>query len=160
MNKRGFSLIELVTTCALSSVIIILLINIIVILKNTYTKNNIKTTLLINQGNLSNALNSKITRNNVLTHEPCSGGLLCYNFTFVDGEVIQLLIEEKKIKFGNYTYVLKEGSKVSNPSIYDEYLDINTSNDRFMVIKIPIKNKLYPNEDFGINLVYFIKETT
>lgn len=160
MNKRGFTLIELVTTCALSCVIIILLINIVVILKNTYTKNNIKTNLLINQGNLSNALNSKINRDNMVDHEACSEGLLCYNFTFVNGEAIKLLVEEKKIKFGNYTYSLKEGSKVSNPSIYDEYLDINTSNDRFMVIKIPIKNKLYPNEDFGINLVYFIKGTT
>ncbi len=160
MNKKGFTLIELVTTCTLSCVIIILLINIVVILKNTYTKNNVKTNLLINQGNLSNALNSKIYRGSMVNHEACSEGLLCYNFTFVDGEVIKLLVEEKKIKFGNYTYSLKDGSYVSDASIYDEYLDINTSNDRFMVIKIHIKNKLYPNEDFGINLVYFINEAT
>ena len=64
-----------------------------------------------------------------------------YEMTFkIDGD---------KISFGNYVYVLDSDSKVETPSL--------TFDDPYLVIKIPISTKLYPNEDFGINLVYEIE---
>ena len=40
MNKKGFTLVELITTFALATVIIVLLINIVLLIKNIYSKNN------------------------------------------------------------------------------------------------------------------------
>lgn len=156
MNKRGFTLIELITTFALSAVIVTLLVNIILVLKNMYSKSNIKTELIINQGNLSSALNSKINYDNLISYSECSDASFCYNFNFSSGESIALKITDSYISFGNYVYKLLEGSQVLDPSVSKEYVsleDVELDNS-FLVIKIPITNKLYPNEDFGINLVY------
>ena len=54
MNNKGLTLVELITTFALTSVIVVLLINIVVVIKNVYSKSDIKTELYINQSNLSN----------------------------------------------------------------------------------------------------------
>lgn len=156
MNKKGFTLIELITTFALSAVIVILLINIIVVIRNIYSKANIKTELYINQSNLSNAMNKKISKDNLVSYQECYDEDFCYLFEFIDGESIKLNITDTSIKFGDFVYKLGSKTSVVNPSISEEYItgmDTET-NDSFLIIKIPIKHELYPNIDFGINLVY------
>lgn len=147
MNKKGFTLVELITTFALASVILILLINVVVLIKDIYTKSDIKTQLLIGQANLSNSLNSKIRNGNLNSYSECSDSTdFCYDFSFKDGNSIKLKVTNSEVIFGNFVYKVKSGTKILTPSLTDT-LD-------FLVIEIPIENKLYPNEDFGINLVY------
>ena len=155
MNKKGFTLVELITTFALASVIIVLLINVIVIIKSIYSNTNVKTELLINQSNLSNAMNKVISSDNVVTYDECNDSDFCYNFKFYDGESSKLIITNNVIRFGNYTYKLKNDSRVENPSVTKEHISgIYDNNDTFLIIKIPIRNDKYPSEDFGINLIY------
>lgn len=154
MNKKGFTLVELVTTFALASIIIILLINVILVMKNLYTEYDIKTQLLINQGNLSKALNSKINSSNTVYCENCILPVTEeygeYNFNLLNVETITLKVTQSSIKFGGYVYKAGEGTTIEKPIITVE----NESDYSFLVIKIPIKNKLYPNEDFGVTVVY------
>ena len=155
MKKNGFTLVELITTFALTSVIIILLINVVTIIKNTYSNSNIKTELYINQSNLSNVLNSKISRDNLDSYEECSDTDFCYIFNFINGESTKLTISERTIKFGDYVYNLNDGTKVEMPSEGNEFIDIIVEDTgSFLVLKIPIICELYPDIDFGINLVY------
>lgn len=156
MNKKGFTLIELITTFALSTVIIIILLNIISIIKNIYVQNNIKSTLALEQSNLSKLMNE--TFNNKLQYYiACSDSEYCYTFSFKNGESIKLIVEENRIRFKEYTYKLDKNTKVVNPTLKREYVDIEdaTNEDNFLVINIPIINKLYPKLNFGIDLVYF-----
>ena len=154
MKKNGFTLVELITTFALTSVIIILLINVVIIIKNVYSNSNIKTELYINQSNLSNVLNSKIRNGNLISLSECSEGqdyLLCKIFEF-NNEEIKLLVKEKSITFGSYVYKLDDNTKVISPSLNDtEYL---SNGDNILNLKIPIVNELYPDIDFGINLIH------
>lgn len=158
MKKNGFTLVELITTFALTTVIVVLLINVVVVIKNIYSNSNIKTELYIKQSNLSNALNSKFKNENLDSYQDCEeeGYLLCQNFNFVNGESIKLTVTEKEIKFGNFVYNLDNNVKVENPSFDIEFVDINTGNNgnNILVLKIPIICELYPDIDFGINLVY------
>lgn len=156
MNNKGLTLIELITTFALSAVIVVLLINVILVIKNVYSKSNIKSQLYINQTNLSNALNSKISFDNLDSYTKCEDTEFCYIFNFVDANSIKLTVTDNQIKFGDYVYKLDEKTKVENPSFEKEYVEITdtTVNNSFIVIKIPITCELYPNIDFGINLVY------
>lgn len=156
MKNKGFTLVELITTFALTAVIVILLINIIVVIRNIYSKTNIKTELYINQSNLSNAMNKKIDKDNLDSYEECNDENFCYIFNFIDNESVKLTISDTNIKFGDYVYKLGSGVTVDNPSVTTEYIsDVESDkNNSFLVIKIPIKHKLYPNTDFGINLVY------
>ena len=151
MNNKGLTIVELITTFALTAVIIVLLMNIIVVIKNIYSKTNIKSELYINQSNLSNALNSKINRGNLDSYKKCSDSEFCYVFNFVDGESIKLIVQEKLIKFGNYIYQLNQKTYVEDPAL--------TNEDNFINIKIPIICELYPGINFGINLVYLNNAT-
>lgn len=156
MNKKGFTLVELITTFALSAVIVTILINVVLVIKNTYSDVNLKTNLLINQGNLSMALNSKITDDNLLSYSDCSANYFCYNFNFTDGTSEILEIKDNTVKFGKFTYKLDRGSEISNPIIYKENIDINIQsvNNSLLVIKIPITNRLFKDKDFGVTIVY------
>ena len=153
MNNKGMTLIELITTFALSAVIIILLINVLVVIRNVYSKATIKTELYITQANLSNDLNKRINKNNLLSYQTCTDSTFCYVFNFKDNTSSKLVVNEKNIKFNNNTYNLDDNTKVINPSLTIEYLDSNNGNN-ILLLKIPIKNNIYPNVDFGINLVY------
>lgn len=150
MNKNGFTLIELITTFALSAVIVILLINIVLIIKNIYIKSSVRTELLINQSNLSHVLNTKINNHSVDSYDSCSNSHFCYIFNLIDGESIKLEIKNDSIMFGSYVYKLLDGSTVTDPNIDVEYIN----NEGILNIRIPINYELYPKEDFGINLIY------
>lgn len=153
MNNRGLTLIELITTFALTAVIVVLLINVIIVIRNVYSKSTIKTELYINQSNLSNSLNTKINHDKLDSYVECTDSSFCYVFNFIDGESIKLVVTENKVKFGNFVYELQENARVENPTINIDYLDSNGSNN-ILTLRIPIYCDLYPNIDFGINLVY------
>lgn len=156
MNKKGFTLVELITTFALVTVIIILLTNVILVLKNLYTTYDIKTKLLIDQGDLSYILNSKINDSvSVSYNGECTiDNEYCYSFIF-DSEDIKLVISDKYIKFGSYVYTISEGTEIEELEDSEQYVSVKTDGTHeFLIIKIPIKNKLYPNEEFGVNVVY------
>ena len=156
MNRKGFTLIELITTFGLASVLIILLINIVLVIKNLYSENNIKSELIIEKSNLLHLMNKKFDTDFLDSYLPCQDSDFCYNFYFVDGSVSKLVVSDNSITFDNYTYKAKKGIKIGNPTL--ELIDIVVSSDEannsFLVIKIPVKHKMYPNEDFGVKLVY------
>lgn len=162
MNRRGFTLVELVTTFALASVIIVILINVVLIIKNMTSESDTKTKLLIDQSILSNEINSKLKNGNIVSYDACTDSNFCYEFTLSDGEIVDLKITDNSIKFGNYVYKLYNGVEVLNPQITKESVSVvdTDSNNSFLVVKIPIKYKLYPNEDYGINLVYMYNSNT
>ena len=156
MNKKGFTLIELITTFALSTVIIIILLNIISIIKNIYVQNNIKSSLAIEQSNLSKLMNETFD-NKLKYYYSCKDSDDCYIFSFENEENANLDVQTDKLSFKNYTYKLDKNTKVVTPTLTREYVDIEdvTNEDNFLVINIPIINKLYPKSNFGIDLVYF-----
>lgn len=145
MNNKGLTLIELIVTFALALAIVIILINTLVIIKDNYNDTETRTNLVVNQSTLSNLLNEKFQGNNLVSYTSCAG-TFCYEFTFKDGDVLELNVTTDTITFGKYVYKLDKLSEVVDPSL--------TINNPYLIIKIPIKTKTYPNEDFGINLVY------
>ena len=158
MNNKGLTIIELITSFMMASIIIVLLVNVILILKNLYSSTSVKTELYIRQANLSKALNEKINFENLNSYEMCDATDSCYIFYFVDGEEVKLEIKDNVLTFGSFTYKLMNGNSfLSSPiSITKESVNVvdPNANNSFLIIKIPIKNKLYPIEDFGINLIY------
>lgn len=155
MNKKGFTLVELITSFSLATVIIFLLINVVLILKDLYSNYNLKTELLINQSNLSRAMNSKINNGNLISYSSCDEGDYCYEFAFTDSQTIKLVVTSDSIKFGDFVYKVTEGTSISAPSITKENISVvdTSANNSFLIIRIPITNKLF-DENFGINLIY------
>lgn len=147
MNNKGFSLIELITTFVLVSVIIIFLLNIVVNLKNIYSKNEIKSELLIEQGTLSSVINKKIYNSGFNSYTMC--GESCYIISYKDGTTSTLKIGLNTITFDNYVYKAIDGVTIETSTV-----EINYS---FFRIVIPIKHKLYSNIDFGVDTLFIIE---
>ena len=157
-NNKGFTLVELITSFALASVIMIFIFNIVVILKNNYISKSVRTDLLIKQSLLSQKMNEDFTNNNVKDVVTCDSDKKCYEFTFADDTVKQLKIsaDDKTITYGDYTYELANSSYTSkiNVSTKSITLDDVTINDSLLVIDIPILNKKYTDTNFGVKVVY------
>jgi len=156
MNNKGFTLIELVTTFAISTVIIIILMNTVLVIKNIYSNNNIKSELLTEQSNLSHLMNKRFSKDNLTSYTYCEEGIFCYEFDFLDSDVLKLVVDNDYIKFGSYVYKIGEGVTIGTPELDLIKIEVSNSifNDSFLVIEIPITHKLYTNSNFGIKIVY------
>ena len=158
MNNKGFTVVELITTFVVASAIALLLFNVVLIIKNFYSSSNIKTNLLINQGNLSEQFNFATLNADISSIDPCIDSVKCYEFTYSDGNKYKLIIESNIIKFGNYTYKLDSGSHIDEEgvTVTREKIDSVSSGEKNAIlnVKIPIISDQFPGKDFGLNYVY------
>lgn len=155
MNNKGFTVVELITTFCLSAIVILIFFNVVLIIRDVYVTSNLKTKLLINQADLSEALNSKIKPGLLESVQACDDSDFCYKFTFKNGQADTLIVEDNYIKFGNYVYKLDNGTQVIDKSLLRKNMKFSDTDllDSFLVLNISIKNKLF-DDNFGINLVY------
>ena len=104
MNSKGFTLIELITTFALSSVVIIILMNVVLIIKENYVKIDVKSNLIIEQSNLSYLINSKFNNLELINYETCFDTDFCYIFNFVGDESSKLMYNDVNSDLSNKLY--------------------------------------------------------
>ena len=149
MNRRGFTLVELITTFALTAVIVAILLNIVVIIKDIYVKYEVKTEMLIKQGEMDSYINDRITNGNLVSYTKVSDSE--WKFTMYDNLEYTLKIDNtnKILSFGDFTYKLGKNASFGNITSPSSWVSGNN-----LQVKIEIKHSLYPNSDFGLNLVY------
>lgn len=158
MNKKGLTTIELITSFALASVIFILLFNVILILKDTYLNSGVKTTLLINQANLSKSINDKLSQDKVITSIEktiSNENKISYKFIINSNEeILTIDKDEGYIEFNGYKYELKDNMEI----VDKEYVTIKSSENyayfnSIVVVDIPIKAKNIDG-NYGIKAIY------
>ena len=158
MNKKGFTLVELITSFALASVIMIFIFNIVVLLKNNYISKSVRTDLMIKQSLLSQKINEDFKNNNVKNIATCDSVKKCYEITFADDSTKKLTIssDDKVITYGDYVYELTSASYANKINVSVKTINIEdvTLSNSVLVINIPIYNKKYTDTNFGINIVY------
>ena len=158
MNKKGFTLVELITSFALASVIMIFVFNIVVILKQNYISKSVRTDLMIKQALLSQKINEDFTNNNVKEVATCDNVKKCYEFTFLDDTKKKLTIsaDDKTITYGDYSYQLTNASYATkiNVSVSKSNVTDITLNDSILIVDMPIYNKKYTDTNFGIKVIY------
>lgn len=154
MNKKnkGFTTIELITSFTLASVIMIILFNIILILKDNLSKVNAKTNMLVEKDNLSYNINKRFKEKELSSITMCDEGDKCYLFTYSDDTSDKLVYSntDKSITFNNYTFDIIDGITVEEP-IIKEYYDTmsSTKYNGYFIIHIPIK---LDNKDYSIKI--------
>ena len=155
MKKNGFTLVELITTFALIAAIIVILTNVVLIIKDLYVKYNIKTELLIKQGDLNSYVNDIIVNGKLVSYSVSNNE---YTFNLTDGNSYTLTVTNDTITFENTntneTYVYKAIEGVTIGQIDASVSQPTFTTGNIIQIKIPINHKLFSNEDFGLNLVY------
>lgn len=148
MNKKGFTVIELITTFALVSIISLLLVGVVVKLKDIYVKDGVKMVLKTKQTIMSNAIAKDYLNYNIQTITNCpDDNVRCVIITYEAIGSKRLKIEDTILYYGDATYTLLDGSKFNLPILE------NDVTNKMIVFNFPIEHKVI-NGDFGIKLVY------
>jgi len=156
MKKRGFTIIELISSFALTSLIVALLFEVIFILKDLYTDSGVKTELLTKQALMSEKINKDLNTKTVTVASKCGDSCILFNFSDGTSSELSFSRENNTFKYGNYKTKLIDGSQYGNIDISTETvlnMDIG-KNDSILKINIPIYHKLLKQQEFGINIAY------
>lgn len=155
-SQKGFTIAELILSFSVSSIVVVLLFQLLLSLKDLYNTSGYKTELFIKQATISKTINDELNSKTIESVEDC--GIDCIIFNFTDGSSSTLSIDRdyKIINYGNFSTKLVKDSEFGEPSVrfYRNYANVNNRYDSFIVIDIPIYYPLYEDENFGINIVY------
>lgn len=177
MNKnRGFSVIELIVSFSLTMIIVVILFEIIISLKNVYENSVTKSALFSKQNILTDYIYSDLNDYGLAEVSTCGNN--CIEFVYKNGDVKNLSWEYdyddttkkqsfQKIKYGDYTVELIGNSKfdLSLSASHNAYefkgVNVCSNSQTYtpgvlytLSIKLPIYNKKFENQDFGLNIFY------
>ena len=155
MKNKGFTTIELITSFTLASVIMIILFNIVLILKDNLSKVNTKTNMLIEKDNLSYNINKRFKDKEISSVTTCEDGDKCYLFTYSDDTSDKLIYSntDKTITFNNYTFNIIDGILVEDPIVTEHHDTMSsTKYNGYFIINVPIS---LDNKDYSIKVVKY-----
>lgn len=156
-NKQGFTVVELTVAFSLTLVVVLLLFQIIINLKDLYVKDGIKTELLIKQGLITKKVAESFEEKKIRVATKCTTGDNCLSFTFEDNTVKTLSFdkEDNVFHYGDYTTKLISGSNYGEVKVTNEtFLNVEEGKkDSMITINIPIEHELVEG-DYGIRVVY------
>lgn len=154
--KKGFTVVELIVSFSLVMVIVIFLFQIVISMKNLYTNSDLKTELLNIQSLVSNEINKKITKNEILSLNKC--GSYCVEFVYQDNTSDMLILDydNHTIQFGSYKTILPDDSYIKDAKInrVNAATFKESANNAILIIDIPIYNDNLKNKNFGIKVIY------
>lgn len=147
-NNKGFSIIELIVSFTICTVIMIILFQIVLVLKELYEKSAIKTTLLNKQNIITNLIYKDILEKGLNNADSC--GEYCIEFIFNDNstEVLEYISDDNgTLSYGDYVTEVLGGTTVNE-------VEVSFQNN-IISAKMPLTHKLFNNKDFGINIVHY-----
>ena len=157
MNKKGFTLIEVLVSLSLVSVIAIFLFQIIFIIRDIYVEKSVKSELYIESSNISNLINKEIlTKANSgveLSDVRKISSDQAY-LTYSDGTSMYINIDRdtNTISYGNYNTHILSSASIGVLDLYQNYEINGLAKNGVFYIKIPITHPSY-NNDFSIRIM-------
>ncbi|MDD2181574.1 MAG: hypothetical protein PHW32_04310, partial [Bacilli bacterium] len=156
LNNKGFTVVELVLSFSVTTIVIVLLFQLVVSLKDLYNSSGFKTELFIKQATITEQINKELNNKTIISVDDC--GTDCIVFNFTDGSSSELSVNREQVilNYSGYSTKLVKDSYFGDAEV-EFYRNIeNTTNniDSFILINIPIYYDLYEDDNFGINIVY------
>lgn len=154
MNKKGFTTIELIASFSIAMVILIVLFNVVLIMKDSYQNLDGETELLVQKDNLSYTINKKLRDKNLVQLTTCTDATNCYLFTYDDSTFDKLIYDKDKkvITFNSYTFEISDSITANDIKINEHYDDTtSTLYNGYFIINIPLK---YNNKDYSIKIIH------
>lgn len=148
-NNKGFSILELIVSFSICMVVVVILFQIVVVLKEVYEKSSVKTELLNKQNLIIDQIYTDILDKGLSNEGIESCGSKCVKFTFDNDTSKTFQYTSNNLQYGDYATTLNNGSTVSDIVI--------TNNEDVVGIYLKITHKLFLNTDFGIRVVHFVK---
>lgn len=152
MNKKGFTLVELIVSFTLTITIAFFLLRITIVIKDLYTDTYIKTNIISKQNIITERMYDDFLYNDVKVALKC--GQNCIRFIFSDNNEKVFLIDSNTFRWGDFTLKLTDESKFNNVSTkIQKNLADNELNNSLLSISVPIVNDAIKDEEFITNVV-------
>lgn len=158
MNKKGFTLLELITSVALTGVVCILLFQVIFSLKDIHANDSVKTEILIKKSNIAKKINEAFD-SKISTIRDCDPkDVNCLTITTMDGKSYNLKLDRvnNSVSFDDFITKFSDTTIIYDDldaCYYYSLADNNTIYNTFVKIRIPIEDSLL-EEKFDINVIY------
>lgn len=154
--KKGYTIIEIITTLSITTIIVVFLLGMVVVLKDAYTEYLLVNKLRIYQANMSEAIMKDFDSKRLISTSPCEEeNCIIFNWDDEDSKVLK--ISEDIITYGDYSLKLPSGSYFGSFNVsVNEDIENEYGNDSYVHVLIPIYNNLNDG-DYGINLIYQYK---
>lgn len=157
LENHGFTVVELIVSFSISLIIVALLFQIVLDLKDLYVKDGVKTELLIKQSLIMKNTIEEMNREDLVGISKCSEKSQCYTFTYLDGTTKNLTYDAvKKIyQFGSFKTKLVSGSKFGKLQVTNQVVSTvaNEKKNSILTIQLPITNSLVDG-DYGMKIVH------
>jgi len=153
MNKKGFTVLELIVSFTLASLIGIFLLQISMVLKDLTTDATIRSNIVSSQSIITERMQDDFLINDPRVALKCGNN--CVRFIFADDSEKVFKIENNDtFRWGDYTLKLKNGSKFGNvETTVDKTLETTIFDDSILTLSIPITNSTIEDEVFDIKIV-------
>lgn len=175
-KNKGFSIVELIVSFSLTMIIVVILFEIIISLKNVYESSVTKSALISKQNILTDYIYSDIEDLGLLSVGPCGNN--CIQFMYETGDVKNLSWEYEydetnrkqsfqKIQYGDYAVDLIANSKFDlsqsvtigdvqfkGAKICSNIENYTNFSVMYVNIKLPIYNSKFENQNFGLNIFH------
>lgn len=181
-NNKGFSILELIVSFTLTMVIVVILFEIIVAMKDVYEKSVTKTELINKQNIFTDLIYNDINSYGLSALTACGNN--CIQFSYGNGTVknlvwafdnvstnqenTQYVSAFQTLQYGDYKADLIKNSSfdpdlISNDSNNNQFQGLkicsdsnysSTNVDSYVSISLPIYNTMFKDEDFGLNIIY------
>ena len=141
MNKKGFTIVELIISVAILSVVMVFALNLLVILKEQETSLETDTDMVLNQAFVSKKINGDIVTNGGIKLLNCTTTKCDFTFNNDATKTLTLTNNKKTIKYENEHYVeftrtLPEGSYGN--IVVKEFLNYSMGTLRIITINLQI----------------------
>ena len=154
MKNKGFTIVEMLSAFILSSIIIIIMFQLIINLKEIYQSSGIKTEILNKKYIITNKIYTDLNEKMLIAIQSC--GTNCLDLTYATGEIKRLSqnISNQTITYDDYTAKINSGLEMSNMQI-----ELPLENEQVLnkLIKINIPIVSVNDEDYSINIIYTYK---
>lgn len=152
MNKKGFTLVELLVSIVLISTIAYFLFQIIFVIRDIYVDRNIKSEVYIETSNISNIINKDILskqKDDISLSRVFKVNDDEIDMVYSNNElmIIKINRDTNTISYANYSVDISKDVNIGNIELYYNYDNTSLEKNGVLYIKIPItKNKT----DFSI----------
>ncbi len=162
MDNKGFTVVELIVSFSVTLIVVILLFNIILSVRNIYVNDGIKTELLIKQSIITEEVVDAVYNAELKTITACTNIKSCYNLTYSDGETTTISYNESTNIFqvGDYKTELISASIPGNFVINSETFvaDDIDDKDSLLILEFPVTHELVEG-DFGVKASMIYKSS-
>lgn len=153
-NNKAFTLVELLVSFTLSMILVIIMFQLIINLKDVYMTSGIKTEMINKQYLMINKIYKDLTETKLTAISKCGQEQTdCIKLSFSTGETKTFYVDitNNILNYDNYILKVNNTSTIGAITINSDTI---TETRKILTIKVPITNSNFKDTDFGINIVY------